>query len=601
MTRRDRAGSPRIEDLALIGDTQTAALVDREGSIDWLCLPRFDSAACFASLLGTQEHGRFRLAPATDRYDVERRYRSGTLILETDFHTGDGDVRVIDLMPIRTERPTVIRVVHGLRGRVRMELDLAIRFDYGSVVPWVRRFDDALVAIGGPDAVCLRTPAELGGRGFRTASEFVVEQGDRIPFVLEWFPSFEDPPPAIDADEKEAETERWWTEWSRRCIYDGEWRDEVVRSLITLKALTHSGTGGMVAAPTTSLPEFVGGTRNWDYRFSWLRDSTSTLEALMAGGYEDEARAWRDWLLRAVAGDPAHTQIMYGVGGERRLTEQEVPWLPGYEGSSPVRIGNDASTQYQLDVYGEILDAMLQARHHGIHGDPHWWEMERLLTDHVQGEWRHPTYGIWEGRGEEQHYTYSKVMAWVALDRAITTVEEFDLAGPVDRWRATRDEIREVVLAEHFDEDLQAFTQYPGAGRVDASALLMPVTGFLPPTDARFVSTVKAVEERLMEDGFVRRFEPDLDVDALPDEEGSFVACTLWLAEALDLMGRHDDARATFERVMGIANDVGLLAEEWDVGSRRMVGNMPQAFSHQWLVLVARDLAARPQRGRHAV
>ncbi len=601
MARRDRSSSPRIEDLALIGDTQTAALVDRDGSIDWLCLPRFDSRACFASLLGTEEHGRFRLAPAAAGVEVERRYRAETLILETDFHTDEGSIRLIDLMPIRAERPALVRVVVGLRGRTTVQMDLAIRFDYGSIVPWVRRIDDALVAIGGPDALCLRTPAELHGRGFRTASEFVVEEGERIPFVLEWFPSFEDPPPALDADEKEAETERWWTEWSGRCTYDGEWRDEVLRSLITLKALTHSGTGGMVAAPSTSLPEAVGGTRNWDYRFSWLRDSTSTLEALMAGGYEDEARAWRDWLLRSVAGDAAHTQIMYGVGGERRLPEQELDWLPGYEGSTPVRIGNQASTQRQLDVYGETLDAMLQARHHGIHGDPHWWEMERLLVDHVEREWRKPTFGIWEGRGGEQDYTTSKVMAWVALDRAITTVEEYDLDGPIDRWRATRDEIREVVLTGHFDEELQAFTQYPGSGRLDASVLLMPLTGFIPASDERFALTVKAIEERLVEGGFVRRFEPDQDDDALPDEEGSFIACTLWLAEVFDLMGRRDEALDTFERVIGIANDVGLLSEEWDVGSGRMVGNMPQAFSHQWVVLVARDLAGRPERGRHAI
>jgi GH15 family glucan-1,4-alpha-glucosidase len=601
MATSDRTSAPRIEDLALIGDTQTAALVDRNGSIDWLCVPRFDSSACFASLLGTEDHGRFRLAPATDGYEVQRRYRPGTLILETDFHTDDGAIRVVDLMPIRSERPAVIRVVVGLRGRVAATMDLAIRFDYGSVVPWVRRIDDALVAAGGPDALCLRTPVDLRGRGFRTGAEFAVEEGDRIPFVLEWFPSFEAPPPALDADEKEAETERWWTDWSGRSTYEGEWSDEVLRSLITLKALTHSGTGGMVAAPTTSLPEFVGGSRNWDYRYCWLRDSTSTLEALMAGGYEDEARSWRDWLLRAVAGDPAHTQVMYGIGGERRLTELEVPWLPGYEGSAPVRIGNDAATQFQLDVYGEILDAMLQARRHGIEGDPHWWDMERLLTDHVERTWRRPTFGIWEGRGEQRDYTHSKVMAWVALDRAISTVEHFELEGPLDRWRAAREEIHHTVLTGHFDDELRAFEQYPGAGRVDASVLLMPVVGFLPATDERFVATVAAVEDRLVEDGFVRRFEPDRDDDALPDEEGTFVACTLWLAEVLDLLGRHDEARETFERVIGIANDVGLLAEEWDVDAARMVGNMPQAFSHQWVVLVARNLAERPPRGRHAV
>jgi GH15 family glucan-1,4-alpha-glucosidase len=584
----------------MVGDTRTAALIDRTGSVDWLCLPRFDSPACLASLLGTEDHGRFLIGPVDERYDVARRYRGDTLILETDVHASQGSVRLIDLMPIGSEHPVLVRIVQGLSGTVPMEMELIVRFDYGSIVPWVRRIDGAVVAIGGPDAVALRTPVDVHGRDLSSIARFDVEEGARIPFTLQWFPSFDDPPEPVDADRLERDTERWWTGWADRCTYDGEWRDDVVRSLITLKALTSPTTGAMVAAPTTSLPELIGGSRNWDYRFCWLRDSTSTLEALMAGGYAEEASTWRQWLMRAVAGDPAHTQIVYGMAGERRLPELELPWLPGYQGSSPVRIGNRAYEQFQLDVYGELLDVMWQARQHGLEDDPHSWAIERRQADFLEEHWSRPSISLWEGRGEERHFTHARVMAWVGLDRAVASADEHGLEARTDRWRRTREEIRRAILEDHLDEEGRAFVQYPGAGRLDASALLMPIVGFLPATDGRIVGTVEAIQERLMEDGFVRRFEPDLDEDRLPDPEGAFIACTLWLADVLALMGRLDDARETFERVLGVANDVRLLSEEYDVGSKRLLGNFPQALSHQWVVLVARNLAGRPERGRHA-
>jgi GH15 family glucan-1,4-alpha-glucosidase len=588
-----------IEDHALIGDTRTAALVDRSGAVDWMCAPRFDSRACFASLVGTPEHGRFRIAPRGQVTRTTRRYRGTTMILETDLETNEGRVRLTDLLAMHTERPTLVRIVEGLSGRVPMRMDLTIRFDYGSIVPWVHRVDDALVAIGGPDAIALRTSVEVTGKDLHSEASFEVSEGDRRTFTMQWYPSHERVPDAVDVELIEKETARWWTEWAQRCTYDGQWKDEVLRSLITLKALTHDATGGIVAAPTTSLPEAIGGNRNWDYRYSWLRDSTSTLEALLAGGYEDEARAWHDWLLRAVGGDPAHTQIMYGVGGERRLPEVELDWLPGYEGSTPVRIGNAASTQFQLDVYGEVLDAMLQARRAGIEGEAHWWDMEVLLADYVVENWRRPGSGIWEVRGKERPFTHSRVMAWVALDRAIATVEEFGLRGPTERWRAARAEIHRDVLLQHFDDELNAFTRYPAAKGMDASLLLIPLVGFLPPDDPRVVGTVAAIEERLVEDGLVRRYDPDVEGDGLVDEEGAFIACTLWLADALQLIGRPDDARRAFERVLSLANDVGLLSEEYDARQGRQLGNFPQALSHQWVVLTARNLSDRPERGRH--
>jgi GH15 family glucan-1,4-alpha-glucosidase len=592
-------GPGRIEDHALLGDTRTAALVNRAGVIDWMCAPRFDSRACFAALLGTPDHGRFMLAPEDEQARTSRRYRGPTMILETDFEAREGTVRLIDFLAVGTERPTLVRIVEGVGGRVPMRMDLTLRFDYGSIVPWVHRVDDALVAIGGPDAVALRTPVHVRGEDRRSVAAFEVAHGDRVAFTMECFFSHEPVPEPLDAERAERETERWWRDWAARCRYEGQWKDEVLRSLITLKALTHGATGSIVAAATTSLPEAIGGIRNWDYRYCWLRDSTSTLEAFLAGGYEGEARSWRDWMLRAVGGDPAHAQIMYGVGGERRLPEIELPWFPGFEGSRPVRIGNLASTQFQLDVYGEVLDAMLQARRAGIEGETHWWDMEVLLTNYVEENWRRPNAGIWEVRGKERLFTHSKLMAWVALDRAIATVEEFGLDGPSDRWRAARDEVRGDVLRLHFNDELNAFTQYPGTERLDASLLLIPLMGFLPPDDPRVVGTVDAVEEHLMEDGLVRRYEPDSEVDGLPDEEGAFIACTLWFADALGLMGRREDARRAFERVLSLTNDVGLLSEEYDVGSGRMVGNFPQAFSHQWLILAARNLSDRPERGRH--
>jgi GH15 family glucan-1,4-alpha-glucosidase len=492
-----------------------------------------------------------------------------------------------------------VRVAEGLGGEVELEVDLAIRFDFGSILPWVHRIDDALVAIGGPDALALRTEVRMHGRDRRTQASFSVAEGERVTFTLAWYASNDVVPEAVDVDEVEKRTERWWTEWASRCRYEGPWRDQVLRSLLTLKALTHEPTGAIVAAATTSLPEAIGANRNWDYRFSWLRDSTSSLEALLAGGYEDEARAWRDWLLRAVGGDPAHAQIMYGVAGERRLHEQQLDWLPGYQGSSPVRVGNDASTQFQLDVYGEVLDAMLQARRAGIEGEPHWWTMEVLLAEFVREHWRRPGSGIWEVRGEERSYTHSKVMAWVALDRAISTVEEFGLEGPADRWRVARDEIRRDVLRHHFDRERNVFTQHPETDRLDASLLFVPLVGFLPPDDPRVTGTVAAIEEHLDDHGLIRRYAPDIDDDGLESREGAFLACTLWYADALELMGRHDDAHEAFERVLAVTNDLGLLSEEYDTDARRQVGNFPQAFSHQWLVLAARNLSDRPEQGRH--
>ena len=596
---RGRDAPARIEAHALLGDTRTAALVDDRGSVDWMCVPRFDGGACFASLLGGPEHGRFRIAPADRSARWSRRYRGETLILDTDVETDDGSLRITDFLAIGTPRPTLVRILEGLAGAVPVEVDLRIRFDYGSIVPWVHRIDDALVAIGGPDALAVRTPVRMHGRDRRTEASFSLAQGERVAFTLEWYPSHQSVPEPVDVDESEKHTERWWTEWSSRCRYEGPWREQVLRSLLTLKALTHEPTGAIVASATTSLPEALGADRNWDYRYSWLRDSTSSLEALLAGGYEEEARNWRDWLLRAVGGDPAHAQIMYGVAGERRLPELELDWLPGYEGSSPVRVGNDASTQFQLDVYGEVLDAMLQARRAGMEGEPHWWTMEVLLTEFVREHWRRPGSGIWEVRGKERAYTHSKVMAWVALDRAISTVEEFGLEGPVDRWRAARDEIRRDVLRRHFDEERNAFTQHPETDRLDASLLLIPLVGFLPADDPRFEATVAAIERGLDDGGLLRRYAPDIDDDGLDSREGAFVACTLWYADALELMGRRDEAHEAFERVLAITNDLGLLSEEYDTGSGRQVGNFPQAFSHQWLVLAARNLGERPEPGRH--
>ena len=589
----------RIEDYALIGDCETAALVGRDGSIDWLCLPRFDSGACFAALLGTPEHGRWLLTPASPVRDVRRHYRDGTLVLETEYHTDDGVVAVIDCMPPRTETPDVFRLVEGRRGRVPMRLELILRFDYGSVVPWVRRAEDGMIAVAGPNSVSLRTPVALRGEDFRTVAEFSVAAGEQIPFTLSWHPSELPPRPADDVAKAVETTEAWWREWSGRCTYEGPYRDAVVRSLITLKALTYRPTGGLVAAPTTSLPEFIGGVRNWDYRLCWLRDATFTLYALILSGYTEEAHAWREWLLRAVAGKPSQAQILYGLGGERLLPEWELPWLPGFEGSAPVRVGNAASTQFQLDVYGEVMDTLACARRFGLAVDDNAWRVERALVEFVASAWMQPDEGIWEVRGPRRHFTHSKVMAWVALDRAVKTVERFGVDGPVAAWRQTREAIHAEVCERGFDPELNAFVQHYGSPELDASLLMIPLVGFLPPADPRVRGTVTAIQERLMSDGFVLRYRTRADVDGLPPGEGAFLLCSFWLADNLHLQGREEEAREIFERLLAIRNDVGLLAEQYDPRARRFLGNFPQALSHTALVNTATNLAPRKGAADH--
>jgi GH15 family glucan-1,4-alpha-glucosidase len=592
----------RIEDYALIGDTQTAALVGRDGSIDWLCLPRFDSGACFAALLGHERHGRWILSPICDVRRVHRRYRPGTLILETEFETEDGTVRVIDCMPPRERAPDVVRVVEGVRGQVRMHMELVIRFDYGSVVPWVRQLNGMLSAVAGPDALYLHTPIETRGEDLTTVADFSVSEGQRVPFLLIWHPSHEAPPQPIDPLGAVEDTEKWWQEWSDRCTYKGEWQDHVLRSLITLKALTYAPTGGIVAAATTSLPEFLGGVRNWDYRYGWLRDATFTLYALMTAGYKEEASSWRDWLLRAVAGDPAELQIMYGPAGERRLTEIELPWLPGYEGSAPVRIGNAAVRQFQLDVYGEVMDTLHQARRIGIEEDESAWALQRHLLDFLECRWKEPDEGIWEVRGPRQQFTHSKVMAWVAVDRFVKDVERFGKmersrnglsVEDLDRWKRLRAEIHEQVCTQGYDPRRRAFTQYYGSKELDASLLMIPLVGFLPATDERMRGTVQAIEQELCREGFVLRYQTEETraIDGLPPGEGVFLACTFWLADNYALLGRREEARHLFERLLGLCNDVGLLSEQYDPYAQRLLGNFPQAFSHVSLINTARNLS----------
>jgi GH15 family glucan-1,4-alpha-glucosidase len=588
----------RLEDYGLIGDLQSAALVGRSGSIDWLCFPRFDSGACFAALLGTEESGRWLLEPRGEVVERRWRYRPDTLILETEIEVDGGAVRVIDFMPPRGMDPDVVRIVEGVRGRVEMFMELVIRFDYGRIVPWVRRIDDdTLLAIGGPDALCFRTPVELRGENLTTVAHFAVAEGDRIPFVLTWFASHDDPPRPIHAEHALRETESFWREWVSRCRYEGEWRDAVVTSLMALKALTYLPTGGIVAAPTTSLPEQIGGVRNWDYRFCWLRDATLTLYAMLEAGYTEEAGAWRDWLLRAVAGDPADLQIMYGPAGERRLPELEVSWLRGYENSRPVRIGNAASNQLQLDVYGEILDALDLARRRDLPVSDHAWRLQRRLTEFLEFEWQARDEGIWEVRGPRRHFTHSKVMAWVAADRAVRACEQSGLEGPVERWKRLRAEIHDEVCDRGFDPDRGAFVQSYGSKLLDAALLMIPLVGFLPATDPRVRGTIEAIERELVQDGFVARYEHSDEaaaVDGLPPGEGAFLPCTFWLADCLVLLGREAEARSIFERLLGISSDLGLLSEEYDVERGRLVGNFPQAFSHIGLVNTAFLLA----RGR---
>jgi GH15 family glucan-1,4-alpha-glucosidase len=585
----------RIEDYALVGDLQTAALVGRNGSIDWLCLPRFDSEACFASLLGTRRNGRWLLAPS-EPGKSRRRYLDDTLVLLTEHEATDGMVEVCDFMPVRDSEPRLVRIVEGRHGRVKMRMELIVRMDYGSIVPWVRKIEGGLSAVAGPDALVVRTPVEMHGENMTTAAEFTVAAGERVAFTLSWYPSHHPVPEAIDPEAARDETVAWWKEWSGQCHYDGPWKEAVVLSLIALKALTYAPTGGIVAAPTTSLPEHVGGVRNWDYRICWLRDATLTLYALLENGYVEEARAWGGWLLRAVAGSPQDTQIMYGLAGERRLTEWEVPWLSGYEKSRPIRVGNAASEQFQLDVYGEVIDAMYQSRKAGLEINEADWKLERALVGFLELAWEQPDEGIWEVRGPRRHFTHSKMMAWVAFDRAVKTVESFGQEGPVEHWRELRDTIHQQVCEHGYDSERNTFVQSYGSKELDASLLMMPLVGFLPVEDPRVRGTVDAIQRHLLHDGFVRRYDTRSPVDGLPPGEGAFLPCTFWLADNLALMGKHDEAAAIFERLLSLRNDVGLLAEEYDPHAKRLVGNFPQAFSHVGLVNTALNLH-RPAAG----
>ena len=584
----------RIEDYGLVGDLQTAALVSREGCIDWLCLPRFDSGAVFASLLGDAENGHWTLQPEGEFRSPRRRYRGDTLVLETELETNSGAIRLVDFMPPRETKPDLVRIVEGVRGRVEMRMELALRFDYGSIVPWVRSLDSALVAIAGPDAVALHAPVELEGRDLRTYASFTVAEGDRVPFVLTWFPSNEPVPRKIDAESALTDTISFWEEWSSRCTNTGRWDEALRRSLLTLKALTYAPTGGIVAAPTTSLPEWLGGVRNWDYRYCWLRDATLTLLAFIRAGYVGEAGAWRDWLLRAIAGSADDVQIMYGVAGERRLTEFELPWLAGYEGSQPVRVGNGASNQLQLDVYGEIIDALYQARRRGLAASDDAWALAQKTFDWLESNWQQEDEGIWEVRGPRRHFTHSKVMAWVAFDRAVRSAEQLGRDGPVERWKAARRAIREDVLRSGYNADIGAFVQYYGSDRLDASLLLIPLVGFLPATDERVVATVAAIQRDLTRDGFVERYRADsenIDVDGLPPGEGVFLPCSFWLAAVLAQQGRQDEAVELYERLLSLRNDLGLISEEYDPERKRLLGNFPQAFTHIGLVETAFTLS----------
>ncbi|MDT7847158.1 glycoside hydrolase family 15 protein [Streptomyces justiciae] len=593
---------PRIEDYALIGDEQTAALVGKDGSVDWLCLPRFDSAACFARLLGDESNGHWRIAPhdGPDRC-ARRAYRPGTLVLDTDWETDTGSVRVTDLMPQRDRAPDLVRVVEGLSGEVTVRSTLRLRFDYGSIMPWMRRSDGHRVAVAGPDSVWLRSEPEVRtwGEDYCTHSEFTVKKGEKVSFVLTWHPSHEPRPPLTDPLDALRTSVEDWQSWSADCRYDGPHKDAVLRSLITLKALTYAPTGGIVAAATTSLPEELGGVRNWDYRYCWLRDSTLTLGALLSAGYHQEAEAWRDWLLRAVAGDPADLQIMYGLAGERRLPEFDLPWLTGYRGSQPVRIGNEAVNQLQLDVYGEVMDSLSLARSSGLSTKPHIWSIQCALMEFLRGAWRQPDEGLWEVRGGRRQFVHSKVMVWVAADRAVRAVEDNpELHGDVDGWREMRDEVHREVCEKGFDTERNTFTQSYGSEELDASLLLIPRVGFLPPDDPRVIGTVDAIREELGHGGFLRRYSTDgTTVDGLPGEEGTFLVCSFWLADALHMTGRTKEARELFERLVGLANDVGLLSEEYDPVHECQLGNFPQAFSHIGLVNTALALFGDDEAG----
>ena len=583
----------RIEDYALIGDQVTSALVGRDGSIDWLCLPHFDSQACFAALLGDRENGSWSVAPQKGGSATRRSYRGDSLILETVFETTGGTVAVVDFMAMGQPTPTLVRLVQGRTGRVAMQTDLALRFDYGISVPWVTKLDDqaGLCAIAGPNMVVLRTDVRLQGRDMRSLGEFTVSAGQTVAFVLSYGKSHRKPPAAIDPLAALSETARHWETFISRCRYKGPYTAAVHRSLLTLKALTYAPTGGIVAAPTTSLPEQLGGPRNWDYRFCWLRDASLTLYALMDAGYTEEAVAWRDWLQRSVAGSASQIQIMYGLHGERSLDERELPWLSGYEKSAPVRVGNAASGQVQLDVYGEVLEALHQARRRGLKAPPHGWALQRNIVAHLAEIWQEPDEGMWEIRGGAQHFTFSKIMAWVAVDRMIKDAVRYHLHGPIDAWRAMRTAIEQRVLSEGYDPVRNTFVQVFGGHELDATLLLIPMVGFLPANDPRVMGTVAAIEQDLLQDGFVMRYRTQSNVDGLPPGEGAFLACTFWLVDAYAMQGRTDEARALFQRLLGLCNDLGLMSEEYDAGAARLVGNFPQAFSHVALVASAMRLS----------
>jgi GH15 family glucan-1,4-alpha-glucosidase len=591
----------KIEDYGFLSDTQTGALVSRDGCVDWLCFPRFDSPACFASLLGDTQNGHWRFFPDEEIRATSRRYRGETLILETEIETKSGAIRLIDFMPPRGENPDIIRIIEGLRGTVSMQMELIIRFDYGHIVPWVRRLEehDGLEAIAGPDGLILRTPVETCGKDLTTVAECTVSKGDRIPFVLTWFASHEEPPRKINPEHALRDTEKYWADWSSQFQSKGEWRDAVMRSLITLKGLTYAPTGGLVAALTTSLPEQIGGVRNWDYRFCWLRDAALILLSLLRSGYREEAKSWRQWLLRAIAGSPAQMQAIYGVGGERRLDEYEIPWLSGYENSRPVRIGNAASNQFQLDVYGEILAAIWRADHSGLKLEDADWHLTVQLMKFLESNWQKPDEGIWEVRGGRKHFTYSKMMAWVAFDRAVKLVEECGCTADehCERWQEIRDQVHAEVCERGYNVDKKAFTQFYGSDALDASLLLMPVTGFLPATDERVRNTIEAIERELMQDGFVLRYIPqEIGVDGLPGREGAFLPCSFWLANCLHLLGRKEEARELFERLLNLRNDLGLLSEEYDPRQKRQLGNFPQAFSDVALISTAAILGSETFR-----
>ncbi len=593
----------RIEDYAVIGDSHSAALVGRDGSIDWLCLPRFDSPACFAALLGTTENGRWQIQPSVPVRKVERRYRGETLVLETDFTCDGGRVRLTDFMPVEGPTSSVVRLVTGIEGRVPLRMDLAIRFDYGRLIPWVSRVDDSLIAVAGPHLLALRTPVPHRGEDFTTVAEVTVAEGEVLPFSLSYGASYKPLPEAFDTSAVLRQTEDFWTGWSGQCDFRGPWRAAVIRSLLTLKAMTYAPTGGIVAALTTSLPERLGGERNWDYRCCWLRDATFTLLSLMAGGYREEAAAWRHWVVRAIAGKASQMQPLYSILGENRLDEWEVPWLSGFACSRPVRIGNAAFGQTQLDTFGEVLDALHHARRNGITPSEASWDLQKALLEHLTSVMDQPDRGIWEVRGEPRHFTHSKVMIWVALDRAVSAVENFGLEGPAEHWRRLRDQLHREICARAFDRECNAFVQAYGSKALDASSLLIPLVGFLPARDPRMLGTVNAIERELMAGGLVRRYDTAEGSDGLPPGEGQFLACSFWLADNLVLQGRRAAGRRLFERLLSVRNDVGLLAEEYDVETGRQLGNFPQALSHLALVGTACSLSGRrgpaQERSRH--